>query len=43
MHFGIYAGNGVMWDANDYNIPVQQHTLAWEESDLPFVGAMRYW
>jgi hypothetical protein len=42
-HVGIYAGNGMMWDANDYNVPVQQHSLAWEEAALSFDGGVRYW
>jgi hypothetical protein len=42
-HVGIYAGNGEMWDASDYNVPVQMHTLAWVEHALPFDGAVRYW
>ena len=42
-HAGVYAGNGEFWDANDYNVPVQLHSLAWEEAGLPFVGAVRYW
>jgi cell wall-associated NlpC family hydrolase len=42
-HVGIYAGNGTMWDADDYNVPVQIHTLAWVEHALPFDGAVRYW
>jgi NlpC/P60 family len=43
VHVGIYAGNGMMWDANDYNVPVQQHSLTWEENALPFDGGVRYW
>lgn len=42
-HVGIYAGNGMMWDANDYNVPVQEHSLAWEEAALAFDGGVRYW
>jgi cell wall-associated NlpC family hydrolase len=45
-HVGIYAGGGVMWDANDNNVPVQQHKLSWEEKGrygLPFDGGVRYW
>ena len=45
-HVGIYAGGGVMWDANDNNVPVQQHKLSWEEKGrygLPFNGGVRYW
>ena len=32
-----------MWDANDYNVPVQEHSLAWEENALAFDGGVRYW
>src|SRR5580698_3209283 len=42
-HVGIYAGNGEMWDANDYNVPVQEHSLQWEEAGLAFDGGVRYW
>lgn len=41
-HVGIYAGNGAMWDANDFNVPVQEHTLKWEEHALAFDGGVRY-
>ena len=44
-HAGIYAGGGVMWDADNYNVPVQEHSLAWIEGGpqgLPFVGAVRF-
>jgi cell wall-associated NlpC family hydrolase len=46
VHVGIYAGGGKMWDANNYNVPVQERTLAWEEGGahgLAFDGAVRYW
>jgi cell wall-associated NlpC family hydrolase len=42
-HVGVYAGGGEMWDANDFNVPVQEHTLAWEEHALAFDGGVRYW
>jgi cell wall-associated NlpC family hydrolase len=42
-HVGIYAGGGKMWDANDFNVPVQEHSLAWEEHGLAFDGGVRYW
>ncbi len=45
-HSGVYAGNGEFWDANDYNVPVQEHSLSWEEGGsggLPFVGGVRLW
>jgi hypothetical protein len=42
-HVGVYAGQGTMWDANNYNRPVQLHTLKWEEHSLKFVGGVRYW
>jgi cell wall-associated NlpC family hydrolase len=42
-HAGVYIGNGMVWDAADYNIPVQKHSLAWIEHGLPFVGGARYW
>jgi len=42
-HAGVYAGNGQFWDANDWGVPVQLHTMAWEEAGLPFVGGARYW
>jgi cell wall-associated NlpC family hydrolase len=41
-HAGIYAGNGMVWDAEDFNVPVQKHSLAWIENSLPFVGAVRF-
>jgi cell wall-associated NlpC family hydrolase len=44
-HAGVYAGGGEFWDANDYNVPVQEHSLAWEEGGaggLPFVGGERF-
>jgi cell wall-associated NlpC family hydrolase len=41
-HVGIYAGNNEVWDAADYNIPVQKHSLAWIEHSLAFDGAVRY-
>ena len=37
-HAGIYAGNGRMWDAQDYGVPVQMHNLYGD-----YVGATRYW
>jgi cell wall-associated NlpC family hydrolase len=42
MHVGIYAGGGMMWDAANYGIPVQQRSMAWTEHSLPFVGALRF-
>lgn len=45
-HVGIYAGGGEMWDANDFNVPVQEHSLTWEETGpdgLAFDGGVRYW
>ena len=50
-HVGVYAGlnssgQPYMWDANDFNVPVQTHTLAWEEGGsggLAFDGGMRFW
>jgi signal peptidase I len=45
-HVGVYAGGGEMWDANNYNVPVQEHSLAWEEGGaggLAFDGGMRFW
>ena len=44
-HAGVYAGGGNVWDALDYNYPVQLHTLAQIEN-YPgdyFVGGARYW
>jgi cell wall-associated NlpC family hydrolase len=44
-HSGIYAGGGLFWDANDYGIPVQEHSIAWETSGsggLAFVGGERF-
>jgi cell wall-associated NlpC family hydrolase len=41
-HVGVYSGNGMMWDAMDFGVPVQQHSLAYVEHGLPFVGAVRY-
>jgi len=40
-HAGVYAGGGKIWDALNYGIPVQLHTLA--QVGLPFVGGARYW
>ncbi|HEX8753209.1 MAG TPA: NlpC/P60 family protein [Solirubrobacterales bacterium] len=40
-HAGVYAGGGKIWDALNYGIPVQEHTLA--QVGLPFVGGARYW
>src|SRR5439155_1328533 len=42
-HVGVFKGSVSMWDANDFNVPVQVHTLAWEETALPFDGGVRYW
>jgi hypothetical protein len=44
-HAGIYVGGGLFWDANDYGIPVQEHSISWETSGsggLPFVGGERF-
>ena len=43
VHVGIYAGGGEMWDANNYDVRVQKHSLAWEEHGLRFDGGVRYW
>jgi hypothetical protein len=35
----------LFWDANDYGIPVQEHSIAWETSGsggLAFVGGERF-
>jgi cell wall-associated NlpC family hydrolase len=40
-HAGVYAGGGKIWDALNYGIPVQEHTLT--QVGLPFVGGARYW
>jgi cell wall-associated NlpC family hydrolase len=37
-HAGIYAGNGLMWDAQNEGVPVQMHHLY-----SNYVGATRYW
>lgn len=42
-HVGIYAGGGNVWDADNFNVPVQEHTLRWIEHGLAFDGAVRYW
>jgi cell wall-associated NlpC family hydrolase len=42
-HVGIYAGGGEVWDADDFNVPVQKHSLRWIEHGLHFDGAVRYW
>jgi cell wall-associated NlpC family hydrolase len=42
-HSGVYAGNGEFWDANDWGVPVQKHTMAWMGHAMPFVGGARYW
>ena len=36
----MYAGNGIVWDADNFNVPVQEHSLAWIA--LPTVGAVRF-
>ena len=43
LHAGVYAGNGEFWDANNWGVPVQKHSMAWEEHGLAFVGGARYW
>jgi hypothetical protein len=46
-HVGIYAGSGMMWDANTafwiYGDGVQERSLAAIENELGFDGAVRYW
>jgi hypothetical protein len=46
-HVGIYAGNGMMWDANTafwiYGDGVQERSLAAIENELGFDSAVRYW
>ncbi len=46
-HVGIYAGNGMMWDANTafwiYGDGVRERSLAAIETELGFDGAVRYW
>jgi cell wall-associated NlpC family hydrolase len=42
-HSGIYAGNGMVWDAVDINIPVQLHTMAYLRNLYTYDGAIRYW
>jgi NlpC/P60 family len=41
-HVGVYAGGGKVWDADDFNVPVQEHSLRWIEHGLRFDGAVRY-
>lgn len=45
-HTGIYAGNGVMWDANialsPYSDGVQERAVSWETAAYPLVGAVRF-
>jgi cell wall-associated NlpC family hydrolase len=43
LHSGVYAGNGAFWDASNWGVPVQKHSMAWVEHGLPFVGGARYW
>ena len=38
-HAGVYAGNGKMWDAANYNVPVALHSM-WSSG---YIGAVRYW
>jgi len=33
----------MFWDADDWGVPVQKHSMAWVENALPFVGGARYW
>jgi protein gp37 len=46
-HVGIYAGNGMMWDANTafwiYPDGVHERSLTAIENELSFDGAVRYW
>jgi hypothetical protein len=46
-HVGIFAGNGMMWDANTgfwiYPDGVHERSLASIETELGFDGAVRYW
>ena len=42
-HAGIYAGNGMMWNAPNYNVPVKLSNVAnWEKYSQPLVAAYRY-
>jgi cell wall-associated NlpC family hydrolase len=47
-HSGVYAGNGEIWDAFNYGIPVQEHTFAFlmgsatGEGHYTYLGAYRY-
>lgn len=40
-HAGVYAGGGKIWDALNFGIPVQLHSMS--QVGLPFVGGARYW
>ena len=44
-HSGIYAGNGLVWDAIGVNQPVQEHSLSYllNAYGNDFDGAERYW
>jgi cell wall-associated NlpC family hydrolase len=42
-HSAIYAGNGMVWDAVNINIPVQLHTMAYLRNLYSYDGAIRYW
>jgi hypothetical protein len=42
-HSGVYAGNGMIWDAVGPGIPVQLHTLGYLEQIYNYDGAIRYW
>ena len=42
-HSGIYAGNGMVWDAIGVNQPVQQHSMSYLSTIYSYDGAIRYW
>ncbi len=42
-HSGIYAGNGMVWDAIGQQQPVQEHSMAYLSTIYSYDGAIRYW
>jgi len=42
-HSGIYAGNGMVWDAIGVGQPVQLHSMDYLSTIYSYDGAIRYW
>jgi hypothetical protein len=42
-HSGIYAGNGMVWDAIGVGQPVQLHSMDYLSTVYSYDGAIRYW